>query len=243
MQIKAVLFDMFDTLALVDYDPSVYNHAIELMCKYIIKQGINVSFEQFREAYLKARNDLEAVADKTLEEPHFNQRVQNALQRLGHNIDAKNPIITGATEKFFEEFLSHVKLDENARTVLQNLHSNYKLGIISNYATSEGVHTVLKTNKIDDLFNIVIISVDVNKRKPSPEIFQIALKQIDVLAENAVFVGDRAYDDVSGAHVTGIKTVYIKRRFEQYLEKITPDIIIESLAELPNALKTLSCKF
>lgn len=231
---------MFDTLILIDNNPEVYNHAVELMHKYIIKQGITVSFEQFREAYFKARNELEAVADETLEEPHFNQRVQNALQFLGHNLDSKNSTITGATKEFFQELLNRVKLDENARTVLQNLHGNYKLGIVSNYTMSEGVHTVLKANKLDELFDVVVISVDVNRRKPSPEIFQIALKQMDVLAENAVFVGDRVYADILGARATGMKAVYIKRRFDKDLEKFAPDIIIESLAELPGALKALS---
>ena len=243
MQIKAILFDMFDTLALIDNDYGFYNHAIERMHKYIIKQGVNVSFEQFREAYIKARNELYAVADKNLEEPHFNQRIQNALQLVGHNLDAKNPTITGATWEFCQEFLNHVKIDENAKNVLQNLHEKYKLGIISNFAIPEGVHTVLKTNKIEELFDIVVVSGEVNKRKPSPEIFQNTLKQIGIPAENVIFVGDTANADIAGAHATGIKTVYIKRRFEQELKKFTPNIIIENLAELPSAIKNINkCK-
>ncbi|MDR2699657.1 MAG: HAD family hydrolase [Nitrososphaerota archaeon] len=151
--------------------------------------------------------------------------------------------MVGATKEFFSELLNCVKLDENAKTVLQNLHGKYKLGIISNYPTSEEVHTVLKANEIDELFDIVVISCAVNRRKPSPEIFQITLKKLGVLAEETVFVGDRAYADISGAHAARIKAVYIKRRFDQDLEIFTPDHIIESLVELPSALNTLSHKY
>jgi len=240
MRIKAVLFDMFDTLAVIDDNYEVYNHAMVCMHKYIIKQGIEVTFEQFREVYIKARNKLNDVADKTLEEPHFDQRVQIALKLLGYDLDPKNPIITGATEKFFTCLLKSVRIDENAKSTLENLHDNYKLGIISNYSISEGVHAVLKSNKMCELFDVVVVSCDVNKRKPSPEIFQIALKKMNILAEEAVFVGDRAYVDISGAHATGMKAIYVKRRFDQDFEKFTPDIVIDSLAELPYALNALS---
>jgi putative hydrolase of the HAD superfamily len=240
MQIKAVLFDMFDTLALIDSNYEFFNHAVERMHKYIVTQGINVIFEKFNKAYIKARDELYVSADKTLEEPHFNQRIQNALQLLGYSFDSNNPIIVGATREFCQEFLNHVTMDENIRSVLQSLYGNCKLGIISNFAIPESVYSLLKTNKLEELFDIIIVSGEVNKRKPSPEIFQGALKKIGVLAENAVFVGDTADADVAGAHAAGMKAIYIKRRIEPDLEKFTPDIIIKSLAELPSALKTIS---
>jgi putative hydrolase of the HAD superfamily len=243
IEIKAVLFDMFDTLALINSDYEFYNHAIERMYKYVLTQGVNVTFEQFRKAYIKARNELYAVADKTLEEPHFNQRIQNALKALGYNFEAKNLTITGATEEFCQEFLNHVKIDENAKNILQQMHGKYKLGIISNFAIPEGVHSLLKTNGLKELFDIVVVSGEVNKRKPSPEIFQNTLKKIDVLAEEAVFVGDTADADVAGAHAAGMKAIYIKRRLEIELEKFTPDSIIENLTELPITLRTISHKY
>jgi putative hydrolase of the HAD superfamily len=240
MLVKAVLFDMFDTLALIDNNYEFYNHAVERMHRYIIAQGIKVTFEEFRKAYIKARDELYVEADKTLEEPHFNQRIQNTLQILGYRLDTENPIIMGATGEFCQEFLNHVTLDENAKNVLQTLYGNYKLGIISNFAIPEGVYTVLKTNGIEDLLDLVVVSGEVNKRKPSPEIFQTALKKMGVYAENAVFVGDTADADIAGAHSVGMKAVYIKRRFEQDLEKFTPESIIESLAELPAALNIIN---
>jgi putative hydrolase of the HAD superfamily len=240
MLIKAVLFDMFDTLALIDNNYEFYNHAIERMHKYITIQGVNVDYKRFHRAYNEARDELYIEADKTLDEPHFNQRVQNALQKVGFSFDIEDSTIRGAVEEFCQEFLNHVTIDENATAVLQKLHGNYKLGVVSNFAIPEGVYKPLKTSKLEKFFDVIIVSVEVNKRKPSPEIFQTALKKIEVVAEDAVFIGDTADADVAGAHAIGMKAIYIKRRFEQAIEEFTPDIIIESLAQLPDALKIIN---
>jgi len=238
MQIKAVLFDMFDTLVLINGNYEFYNHAVVRMHNYIASHGVNVAFEPFREAYIKARDELYANADVNLEEPHFNIRIKNALQLLGHNIDDRDPVVTGATWEFCQEFLNNVKIDDNTKPVLQNLQGNYRLGIISNFAIPEGVYSVLKTNGINRMFETVVVSGEVNRRKPSPDIFQNTLNSLGLSAREAVFVGDTADADVAGAHSVGMKAVYIKRRFEETLEKFKPDLIIESLAELPSALKS-----
>lgn len=243
MQIKAALFDMFDTLALIDSNYEFYNHAVERMHKYVVTQGFRVTFEMFRGAYIKAREELYVAADKNLEEPHFNQRIQKAFQLLGYDMDIKNPIINRTTDEFCQEFLNHVKMDENAKAVLESLYGKYKLGVISNFAIPEGVYSLLKTNNLMELFNVVIVSGEVNKRKPSPEIFLRALKKIRVNAEEAVFVGDTADADIAGAHASGMRAVYIKRRIEKEWKKVTPDVTIEKLTELPTALKTISHKY
>ena len=128
MQIKAVLFDMFDTLVLIDRNYEFYNPAIVRMHKHVASQGVNVSFEQFYDAYIKARDKLYADAETSLEEPHFNHRIKNALQLLGYNYEVSNPIVTGATFEFCQEFRKHVKVDEHATSVLKDFRGKYKLG-------------------------------------------------------------------------------------------------------------------
>jgi HAD superfamily hydrolase (TIGR01549 family) len=238
MPFKAVLFDMFDTLVLINRDYEFYNHAVTRMHKYLTEQGVNMALEPFHEAYVKARDELYAKAEENLEEPHFNVRIQNALQMLGHNYEASNPIVAGATWEFCQEFFNNVRIDDNAKTVLQTLHSsNYKLGVVSNFAIPEGVHYLLQNNQITSLFETIIVSGEVNRRKPHPDIFKTALEKMGLNSSETVFVGDTADADVGGAHGVGMKAVYIKRRLEQTLEKYTPDVIIESLSELPDAIK------
>jgi HAD superfamily hydrolase (TIGR01662 family) len=237
MQIKAVLFDMFDTLVLIDRTYEFYNPAVGRMHRHIVKYGVDVPFEEFYDAYVKARDKLYADAEASLEEPHFDYRIKNALQLLGYNYDVSNPVVTGATSEFCQEFSRHVKVDQHSKPVLQDLCGKYKLGIVSNFAIPECVDSLLNENELDSFFDAVVVSAKVNKRKPSPEIFQNTLKSMGIQAKNAVFVGDTADTDVAGAHAVGMKSVYIKRRTEQTLERFKPDVVIECLADLPSALK------
>ncbi len=239
MQIKAVLFDMFDTLMMIDRNYEFYSPALARMHKFLLGKGINVSCEQFKDAYVKARDALYAKADANLEEPHFNERVSDALKLLGYNYSVSSPEVTGATYEFCSEFINHVFMDAHAKTVLNSLHDKYKLGIISNFAIPECVYKLLKTNGLNGLFDLVVISGEVNKRKPSPDIFKSALKVLGVSAEQAVFVGDTADADVAGAKAVGMKAVYLKRRVEEGLEAVCPDLVIESLADLPSALESM----
>lgn len=225
---------------LIDRDYEFYNHAVTRMHKYLAERGVNVELELFRETYVKERDDIYAKAEESLEEPHFNVRIRNTLQALGYSYHVSNPIVTGATWEFCQEFLGHVKIDQHTKQVLQTLRdNNYKLGVVSNFAIPEGVHHLLQTNQISSLFETVIVSGAVNRRKPHPEIFKTALQSIGLNSSETIFVGDTADADVAGAHGVGMKAVYIKRRVEQTLERYTPDLIIESLVELPSAIEAI----
>jgi putative hydrolase of the HAD superfamily len=206
------------------------------MYRYLNKNGINVSFGTFQKTYIKARDDLYAKADANLEEPHFNVRVSETLKSLGYNYDASSPIVTAATTKFCDEFMTFVYLDENTEKLLRTLHGKYKLGIISNFAIPECVHKLLKIHDLDKLFNAIVVSGAVNKRKPSPEIFERALKALGVSASETVFVGDTLDADIEGAKAVGMKAVYIERRIEK-VEQVRPDQTIKSLSELPMVLE------
>ena len=236
MPIKAVLFDMFETLMMIRKNHEFYSPSLMRMYRYLNKNGINVSFDAFQKAYIKSRDDLYAKADANLEEPHFNVRVSETLKSLGYNYDVSSPIVAAATAEFCEEFMTFVYLDENTEKLLRTLHGKYKLGIISNFAIPECVHKLLKTHDLDKLFDAIVVSGAVNKRKPSPEIFERTLKALGVSASETVFVGDTLDADIEGAKAVGMKAVYIERRIEK-VEQVRPDQTIKSLSELPMVLE------
>jgi putative hydrolase of the HAD superfamily len=235
MRIKAVLFDMFETLMMIRKNQEFYSPALMRMYGYLNKNGVNVPFDTFQKAYIKTRDDLYAKAEANLEEPHFNVRVSETLKSLGYNYDVSSPIVAAATAEFCDEFMTFVYLDENTEKLLRILHGKYKLGIISNFAIPECVHKLLKTHDLDKLFDAIVISGAVNKRKPSPEIFKRTLKVLGVSASETVFVGDTLDADIEGAKAVGMKAVYIERRSEK-VEHVSPDQTIKSLSELPIVL-------
>ena len=237
MPIKAVLFDMFDTLMLIEKDHAFYNPSLKRAHRFLVKNGVDMQFNVFRDAYIKARNALYVEADLKLEEPHFNLRISNALQSLGYSFDVQSEVVAGATNAFCEGFMEYVRIDDNTKTALMELHGKYKLGIVSNFAIPECVDKLLEKHGLDKLFDVVVASGAVNKRKPSPEIFQKALEKLGVSAENAVFVGDTADADIIGAKAAGMKTIFIERRVQKESEQACPNQTIKSLSELTKAVK------
>ncbi len=240
MSTKAVFFDMFDTLMMIEKDHAFYSPAVKSMHAFLFQNGVQVNFATFRDAYIKARDALYEAADPKMEEPHFNVRIQNALKSLGYGSTAENTfIVQGATGAFCHEFMNHVRIDENAREMLKQLRRKYRLGLVSNFAIPECVQTLLKENDLSDFFEVVIVSASVNRRKPDAGIFEHALAKMKVKPEEAVFVGDTVDADIKGPKKVGMKTVYIERRPQKDLETITPDLTIKSLAELPEAIEKL----
>ncbi len=236
MPVKAVLFDMFDTLMMIEKDHAFYNPAVKSMHQYIVKSGVPVTFTEFREAYIKARDLIYEAADPNMEEPHFNVRVQNALCNLGFVEEAKTGIVQGATAAFCGQFMKYVRIDDHAAPVLKELHCKYSLGLVSNFAIPECVEQLLEREQISQLFKVIIISGAVNRRKPNPEIFRQALQKMQIVPSEAVFVGDTVDADVKGPKEVGMKTVYIDRRPQKELEQNQPDYTIKSLSELPSVL-------
>jgi HAD superfamily hydrolase (TIGR01662 family) len=237
MQVKAVVFDLFDTLILIEGGDSFYTPCLKRLHEFLVSKGVNVPFEEFKGVYFKVRDGLYAEADKNLEEPHFNVRVWRTLQRFGYNFDISDAVVVGATEAFADEFMRYVRLDEEAMDVLQKLHGKYMLGVISNFAIPESVRKLLENFGLKGFFDVVVVSAEVNKRKPSPEIFEKALEGIGVDASETVFVGDIPGIDVKGAKNAGMRAILIERRPVEKSVDAEPDEVIKSLKELLIVLK------
>jgi HAD superfamily hydrolase (TIGR01509 family) len=244
MQIQGVLFDLFNTLVLLENDDVFYMPSLRKSYDYLVKNEINVPFEEFVRVYFEVRDKLYEETSQTLEDPHFNIRISRTLQSLGYKLDASHPTIAGAGEAFCKEFLKYTRLDEDALFVLQQLKGKFKLGIVSNLSIPECVPELLKKFNLDDYFDVVVISGAINKRKPSPEIFKKALETLGLKPHDAVFVGDTPGIDIKGARAVGLKTILIERppppkgsfsltyEIPGAHEKAQPDKVIKSLREI-----------
>jgi putative hydrolase of the HAD superfamily len=236
MQIESVIFDLFETLLLLESDEAYYQPSLMSLHSSLAANGVNVPFERFSRVYFEVRDELYSEARKNMDEPHFDLRVSETLRRLGYDLDSSDPIVTGATAAFAAEFMRYVTLDKQAIDVLTELHKKYRLGLISNFAIPECGRRLLDKFGLTEFFDVVIISGEVNKRKPSPKIFEMALRSLGVNASKAVFVGDMVDLDVMGPKNVGMKAILIKRKSVNKSFDAKPDAIITSLSELPAVL-------
>jgi HAD superfamily hydrolase (TIGR01549 family) len=236
MQVEAVFFDLFDTLLLLEPGEVYYESCLMKLYESLVNNGINVTFEDFSRAYFEVRDKYYSESRQSLEEPHFNVRVVQTLQKLGFNLSTSNPIVSQATEAFAKEFMHHVSIDPDAYSVLQKLHGKYKLGLISNFGIPECGRQLLDRFGLSKFFDITLISGEINVRKPSPKIFERALNALSVRASRTVFIGDMLDLDIIGPKKVGMKTILIERRARQNHPEAKPDKIVKSLTELLSIL-------
>jgi FMN phosphatase YigB (HAD superfamily) len=79
----------------------------------------------------------------------------------------------------------------------------------------------------------VVVSHECGWRKPSPNIFNIALHKLAVTPQEAVFIGDSPMEDIKGALEMGFRTVFVSSPFSGKTEldasKQNPDFFFEDL--------------
>jgi len=74
-------------------------------------------------------------------------------------------------------------------------------------------------------------------RKPDPRIFREALLRLGTEPAETVFVGDRLYDDIGGAHAVGMRAVLTRQWRQEDDPEFEPDAVIDDLGELDDALQ------
>jgi putative hydrolase of the HAD superfamily len=84
--------------------------------------------------------------------------------------------------------------------------------------------------------NTILISEWEGISKPDPRLFQRALDQMKVLANESVFVGDHPINDIQAARNIGMKTIWKK---DVAYESVEADFVIEDLREIPGIIETL----
>ena len=121
-----------------------------------------------------------------------------------------------------------------------------RLGVISNIISRSVVRHFLAEYGIEELMDCVITSAETGIRKPSPEIFRIAERALDLKPEQLCYVGDTISRDVIGTRNAGwrlmiqIRNPGVAHR-DAGLENAgyAPDALIEDLEEIPGILRNL----
>ena len=96
------------------------------------------------------------------------------------------------------------RLEPGALELLEDLRSaEFRLGIISNF--DRRLFEILRHVGISDLFEQIVVSSQVGAEKPSPRIFQEALRRFAVEPAELLHVGDDEKADGAGARALGIQ--------------------------------------
>lgn len=103
----------------------------------------------------------------------------------------------------------YIRPFRGVKTMLRELRHVGKVYLLSN-AQSCFTLNELKECGLYDLFDGIIISSDVGRKKPYGEIFDIAFDRFGITAENSIYIGNDMRDDILGASSKGMRTLYIE---------------------------------
>lgn len=121
------------------------------------------------------------------------------------------------------------KVYEDVVPVLEELAARgIALGIVSNW--DERLHPLLNVLKLRSYFDAVIVSCEVGFTKPSPVIFEQAMRKLGLPGNAILHVGDSHSEDVEGAHAAGVEALHLNRKGRK------ADGVIGSLKELETLL-------
>jgi HAD superfamily hydrolase (TIGR01549 family) len=203
--LRAVLFDWGDTLMQFDFDPELVEAGHRAGIEELGRDGepdMDGMTAHFREHYLPL-----FWVPGTLEEIEYPGLVRELLGHFGLDV----------TDEELERFLEaeHAawepsrKLGATTHALLEALRSRgLKLGLVSN-AFDPGwlLHGDLERMGIAERIDFAVFSSEFGKRKPHPAIFERALEALGVVADDAMFVGDRLFEDVRGSNEVGMTSV------------------------------------
>jgi putative hydrolase of the HAD superfamily len=146
---------------------------------------------------------------------------------------------TAALDAYREFWVQATHTDPEAAPMLTALRERgLRLGVLSSTPWPAEWHEEwLRRDGVLHLFDACVWSSDLPWTKPHPHAFRAALDAVGVAdPTRAVYVGDRPYDDVSGAKAVGMRAVLVPHSdippSQQVPVDVTPDGVIQRLADL-----------
>jgi len=230
--IKAVFFDLYHTL--LGYDPP----REELQAKALGELGIAVKSEALRwplvvaDEYIYQEHVRAPLGQRSKEEQTavWVQYERKLLEKAG--IEADDQFILGLLGKVRQFDMKQVLFDDVLPALTELKGRGLILGLISNI--DRDITSLLDDLGLTHWLQVVVTSQDTGFNKPSPEIFQEAVKRAGIQADEAIYVGDQYQVDVVGANQAGLKGILIDRG--GYFTDLADCPRLQNLAKIPEYL-------
>ena len=134
---------------------------------------------------------------------------------------------------YLDEWQASVTWQPDLPALIGELSDRCRLAVVSNTHSPRMIPDYLARWGVSDLFDTVVLSVDVGRRKPHPLIYRTALEQLGCAAGDALFVGDSYVADYAGPAALGIPALLID---PAGTAEVLPGHRIGSIFDLPDRL-------
>ncbi len=188
--IKAVIFDMFETL-ITHYESPLY--FARQICA-----DIGISEPVFREIW-DTTDDARTLGQTTLE-----QVIEDILRTNDRYSGELFDMIIKKRRHAKQECFEHLH-----REILPMLDAikkaNLKIGLITNCYFEE--RDIIRESVLFPYFDAVCMSCELGLKKPQKEIFQKCLQMLDLRAEECLYVGDGGSHELEAAKACGMHPI------------------------------------
>lgn len=156
-----------------------------------------------------------------------------ATAELG--IDVGEAMLEEAALHHLDTWTPHITHEEDAGPTIAALRGQgIRIGLLSNTHWPRSFHEhFLARDGLAELIDARLYTSEMTFQKPHATAFLAALDGVGVTdPRRAVFVGDRPWDDITGAQGVGMRTVLRPNRAIVDETPVTPDAVITELSEL-----------
>lgn len=220
MEIRAVLFDLDDTL----YERRV---AFKSWATHFVGEHGSL---------LTASQIASTISElETLDANGYGDRY-----RFVAELTKQFPTVTGSPDEILEQFrvgfVEQLALAPGVRILLQTLKTNdIPFGIITNGSTIPQTRKIKRLG-LDAFTDCIFISEAFGVKKPDATIFHAAAKCLNICPESILFVGDHLENDIIGANQAGMQTAWLRYENLEQNDVRVADYYLSHLTDVRNIL-------
>jgi phosphoglycolate phosphatase len=165
------------------------------------------------------------------------------LMARAARLDVQDPKTAAMVADFLDYYaehpIDHTRVMPGTVECLEALAS-LALGVCTNKPRRTSI-AVLRGLGLETRFKGVVAGDDLPTRKPDPSMVREAARLLDVAVQTVVMVGDGPQDVLSG-RAAGAFTIGVRGGIQAFerLAASEPDLMIDTLAELPDAISRIA---
>lgn len=216
--IKAILFDLDGTI--LDRKSSLIKF-IDYQYEKFMGYLNHIDKNTFKSKFIELDQNGYVWKDKVY------AQLIDIFNITGLNVD---DLLDDYIHNFCEQCLPYPNLKDTLDILSSN---NYKLGIITNGKYPFQYHNI-KSLKIEQYMDVILVSEKEEIKKPNPLIFKRAANKLDVDLCECLFVGDSFKNDYEASKTSGMHSIY---RLNNENEMHNEICHIKNLYELTDIVK------
>jgi HAD superfamily hydrolase (TIGR01509 family) len=241
--VRAILFDFGHTL--VDFKRTQDAlHAAYHQIRARIEAVAYMEVPELLDLVERVAGGVDSMVAESYEQRRMEEVAQAELLRRafsGIGFDLPEDVMDHIVALDHSAYSNSITVEPEVLATLERLRqAGYPMGLVSNISLRPDLmRDDLDRMGLGRYLDATVFSSEVGVRKPDPRIFQEALERLGVEPGETVFVGDRLYDDVSGAQAAGMRAVHTRQFRQEDDPDYAPDAVIDHLSELKEILERL----